>query len=278
MFRLLTLAATVFCLIYGYFWLDTNHPELQLPKSIKKESELQTLEVQYSVEQIMNLNKRTLVRNRRYTFLDSALKFYPYVLMEVKYLAPNHKTKESLLLWDLTDGEIVLNSKTWDKTHGMGDCILAGAKKEDFELLQTIHLRGGSTTVEACAKTLDKTPEQVRQLLESCSKKQLIIAKNGKVKIHLESPVLPLSPETKFTHALVTKPYQGAMRISARFSTEQITKVAKELFGEDFVLRKSTDIYLPVHAIAVQNPDGSMETSHWNGLNGKRLDSKQKRR
>ena len=46
---------------------------------------------------------------------------------EVKYTTSDDKTHESIMLWDLTDGEMVINTKNWEKTHGFGDCITADA-------------------------------------------------------------------------------------------------------------------------------------------------------
>ena len=55
------------------------------------------------------------------------------------------------------------------------------------------------------------------------------------------------------------------------FTPGQIERIAKAAFGQNFAIRTMTDVYLPVHSIIVQNPDGSIHTSHWNALNGKRL-------
>ena len=56
-----------------------------------------------------------------------------------------------------------------------------------------------------------------------------------------------------------------------RFRTSQIETTAKAAFGNDFAIRKTTEIFLPVYSIVVQNPDGSQMTTYWNALNGKKL-------
>ena len=58
---------------------------------------------------------------------------------------------------------------------------------------------------------------------------------------------------------------------AATFLPAQIERISRAAFGQNFAIRKMTDVYLPVHSIVVQNPDGSIHTSHWNALNGKRL-------
>ena len=80
-------------------------------------------------------------------------------------------------------------------------------------------------------------------------------------------------PSTKIDERLVTKPHRNAEKIPNRYSLSQIEKLCKSAFGNDFAIRKTVDLYLPVHCIVVQNPDGSLHTSHWNALNGKQMSS-----
>jgi len=53
--------------------------------------------------------------------------------------------------------------------------------------------------------------------------------------------------------------------------SEETEKVILPDRGKDFAIRKTTEIFLPVYSIVVQNPDGSQMTTYWNALNGKRL-------
>jgi hypothetical protein len=59
--------------------------------------------------------------------------------------------------------------------------------------------------------------------------------------------------------------------VKKRYRSSQIETIAKAAFGNDFAIRKTTEIFLPVYSIVVQNPDGSQMTTYWNALNGKRL-------
>jgi hypothetical protein len=56
-----------------------------------------------------------------------------------------------------------------------------------------------------------------------------------------------------------------------KFRNSQIEAIAKAAFRTDFAIRKTTEVFLPVIQIKVQNPDGSQMTSCWNALNGKRF-------
>ena len=78
-------------------------------------------------------------------------------------------------------------------------------------------------------------------------------------------------PETKLDQWLVTKQSRNTSRIPRRFHPSQIESIARAAFGNDFAIRKTTEIYLPVYSIIVQNPDGSQMSTYWNALNGKRF-------
>lgn len=276
MFRLLSMLTTLAGIGYGYFWLESHHPELKkqivdhIPTNIIG-SEIKTLEVRYSCDEIKERQKRVLLKDRRYDFLNTKLKFYPFVLMDVKYLDEHEKPKEGAILWDLTDGEIVLDTNTWDKTHGFGDCIQAGAREEEFKILQAVAKNGGVCSRKSVEISMGEESDKTNRWINQCRRKHLIYEVEGNLHIHVESPHFTSVPETKLKGALVTKSYKDATKMTPHFSTTQVQKGAKAAFGQEFVVRRTRDVYLPVHAISVQNPDGSVETTHWNGVTGKKI-------
>jgi hypothetical protein len=78
-----------------------------------------TLEARLSAKQIMEANKRKLLKDDRHHFLEPVTLFTPYLLLEIKYTKPDHTTGEGMILWDLTDGEMVMHTQGWDKYMGM---------------------------------------------------------------------------------------------------------------------------------------------------------------
>jgi len=260
------------CSIYGWWWVNRSHPEVK-----NKLAELidigyfHTLEVRYTANQIMETHQGELLKDHRHKYLEPMLKFYPYLLLEVKYTLSDEKTKESVILWDLTDGEMVLETKRWEKTHGFGDCINANAQRHEFRILSLLARKGGVIDRTGLSKALHVDSDILDAWIEGCRRKKLIVQAGNRYRIHLQNPLLAVIPETKIDERLVTKPFKKAIRIPQRFSLAQVEKVTRAAFGNDFSIRKTTDVYLPVHSISVQNPDGSIHTSHWNALNGKRL-------
>jgi hypothetical protein len=270
LFTLLSLGAAC----YGLWWLAPNKLELKSKvEEILHTGSFNTLEIHYTASQIMDANRKSLLKDNRHKYLESSMKFYPYLLLEVKYAMSEKKTREGVILWDLTDGEMVIDTKQWEKTHGFGDCINANMDRHEFKVINILAAKGGMADRETLSKTLHVENDVLDAWIESCRRKKLIVQAGNRYRLHLENPHLKILPYTKLDERLVTKPQRQADRIASRYSFSQIEKVTRSAFGNEFAIRKTTDIYLPVHCIVVQNPDGSIHTSHWNALNGKQLQS-----
>jgi hypothetical protein len=267
---LITLGATG----YGAWWLFNTQPEVKAKvEEVFNAGSFHTLELRYTADQIMQANRRELLKDNRHRFLDPSIKFLPYLLLEVKYTHSKNKTKEGVILWDLVDGEMVIDTKRWEKTHGFGDCILANADPQEFKIINVLASHSGRADREELIKALNIDNTLLNAWIESCCRKKLIVQVGNHYRLHLQHPRLYTIPSTKLDERLVTKPHRNAHRLNRRFSLAQVEKIAAAAFGSDFAVRKSTDIFLPVHCIVVQNPDGSMHISHWNALNGRRLSS-----
>lgn len=261
---------------YGAWIITNNNPQVRTKVAeILDMGHFHTLEVRYNANQIMEKHRRELLKDSRHRFLDPVLEFYPYALMEVKYTTSDSKTHESVILWDMTDGEMVMSTKNWEKTHGFGDCIAADASPQEFKILNLLSRKGGALDRDGLTKALNVEHEILDAWIDSCRKKKLIIQAGNQYRLHFQNPRLRAVPETHIDERLVTKPFKDAIRLHRRFSVSQIEKIAHSAFGQDFAIRKMTDIYLPVHSIVVQNPDGSIHTSHWNALNGQRMSRSQ---
>ncbi len=270
--KLLFFFFIVGCLGYGAFRALDKHPDLTATlEEWLPSSEFNTLEVRYTAEQIMESHKGELLKSGRHKYLETETKFYPYLLMEVKYSVSAKKTEESLILWDLSDGEMVLNTKGWEKTHGFGDCLTARTGKREFSVIRLLAKKGGSCNREDIINSLHLENETLDALIDSLKRKQLLVATGNKYRLHLENPNLKVIPVTQMHERLVTKPTKRSKKISKRFSFSQVETLTKAAFGDDFAIRHTTDVYLPVHCIVVQNPDGSLHTSLWNALNGKKI-------
>ncbi|MBY0530251.1 MAG: hypothetical protein K2P51_08730 [Rhabdochlamydiaceae bacterium] len=259
---------------YGIWFIGSTRPEVKTKiEEFLHTGTFHTLEIRYTANQIMESQRKDLLKDNRHKYLDASLKFYPYLLLEVKYLVSDDKTKEGVMLWDMTDGEMVIDTRQWEKTHGFADCINANTSAQEFKVINLLARKGGVSDREGLTKSLHVDHEVLDAWIDSCRRKKLIVQAGNKYRLHLENPRLKTLPSTKLEERLVTKSHSNTERIRRRYSLSQIEKITRAAFGTDFSIRKTTDVYLPVHCIVVQNPDGSIHTSHWNALNGKRLEA-----
>lgn len=262
----------LFSLSLGGFWSWAYLPGFRSKvEDFLSSATFQTLEVRYSAEAIMEAHRKELLKDNDHVFLEPSLKFLPYLLMDVKYTRSHDKTGEGVILWGLVDGEMVINTSTWEKTHGFTDCIASNATRQEFKIINALAAKGGAWDRDGLSKFLNIENNILDNWIDNCRKKSLIVQNGNTYRLHLQNPKLQVIPETKLEHWLVTKPTKHAHRVKKRYRPAQIEMVACAAFGNDFAIRKTTEIFLPVYSIVVQNPDGSQMTSYWNALNGKRF-------
>lgn len=256
----------------GGFWAWNQNPKFRTKvEDLLSSATFQTLEVRFSAEQIMQSHRRELLKDPQHVFLEPTLKFVPYLLMDVKYNRSQDRTGEGVILWGLVDGEMVINTGTWEKTHGFTDCIASSATRQEFKIINALASRGGAWDRDGLSKFLNIENNLLDSWVDNCRKKSLIVQNGNTYRLHLQEPKLQVIPETRLDQSLVTKPTKHAHRAKKVYRASQIENIARAAFGNDFAIRKTAEIFLPVYSIVVQNPDGSQMTTYWNALNGKKL-------
>ncbi len=256
----------------GGFWSWTYLPGFRSKiEDYLSVGSFQTLEVRYSAEHLMEAHRSELLKDSDHIYLNPVLKFVPYLLMEVKYTRAYDKTGEGVILWSLVDGEMVINTGTWEKTHGFTDCIEARATRQEFQVINALASKGGVWDREGLSKFLNIENNTLDRWIDNCRKKSLIVQTGNSYRLHLQNPRLMVISETKLEQWLVTKPTKHALRVKKRYRPSQIQEIARAAFGTDFAIRNTREVFLPVYSIVVQNPDGTVMTSYWNALNGKRI-------
>ncbi|WP_194843883.1 hypothetical protein [Candidatus Clavichlamydia salmonicola] len=252
----------------------------KIPKFMQKiaigNKEIRTLELRYSPQDIIKGSKELLVLSRQGRILDPELLFFPYLLMEVKYSKPglfkDGGTKESMILWSLVDGEMVIDSVSWEKTKGFEDCLLARASKGDFKVLKTLAQFGGAATKESVYGSLREEGERfVSKWLKACHNKKLISMNGNKLRLHVMNPLIEVDPVTYFKNPIVKQSAGDAEFLSPKYSPSRIQKMIQVAFGADFLIRKKDKVFVPVYNISTVNPDGSIQVSYWNAVTGRKM-------
>jgi hypothetical protein len=256
----------------GGWWIWNNQPDVRdAIEQYVENGEFLTLEARYTANQIMEKHRKELLADEQHTFQEPVLKFYPYLLIEAKFAQADKKTREGVILWSLNDGEMILDTDSWDKTHGFEDAINAGATRNDFKIMFALARNGGTLTRDQLQKELNLEPDSFAPLLESTLEKHLIVQNGNEVQLHFQNPKILVSPETKVKRDFVSRPYSQTQRVAKEYTRGQIEKIAQAAFGPAFTIRSVKEIFLPVHSISVVNPDGTILTSYWNALSGQRI-------
>lgn len=263
---LILLAALV--LVIGGVWAWNN---TQLFQYIQN-GEILTFEAKFTPEEVLELhNKDILGAAHQRELRETKLKFYPYLLLEVKYPSANKTSSEGVQFWSLVDGEMVLNTKTWEKTHGFEDAINANASPEDVKVMQALAKNRIGMTLDQLQKALHVDGDQVSSWVESAREKHLVVQFGKEINLHFQNPKIPLTPHTEMSESIVTQPYAETTKVTRNYSRSQIERMARAAFGHDFTIRSVKEVFLPVYSIETVNPDGSVFTSFWNAINGNRI-------
>ncbi len=228
------------------------------------------LEAKYTPEQIIKANYTSLAGIDKSDWQEPTLKYYPYLLLDVKY-TENQKSREGVLLWGLVNGEMVLNTLTWETTHGFKDCLECQASRSDFRIMQTLARHQNAMSVENLQKELQVERSTLDLWLENAKQKHLVVQKGPLIQLHFENPKLLVEPQTQVERQLVSKPSANAQKMKREFNRSQILAMVKEAFGDDLKVRNEQEVYLPVYNLKIVNADQSVYSSDWNAVTGERI-------
>jgi hypothetical protein len=229
-----------------------------------------TMEARFLPEQVVEAHRQELLGNDKRTLQNTVLKYYPYLLLDVKY--PEYsRTREGVLLWGLNDGEMVINTETWETTHGFRDCLECQATRSDFKILHVLVRHQGMISVEELQKELQVERDILNTWVDGAKRKHLIVQKGNFLQLHFENPKLLVTPQTRIKQHLVSKPIGDGQKVPRTYSRSQILEMTQAAFGSEFKIRGEQEIFLPVYSLEILNPDGSVQVSEWNALTGKRI-------
>ncbi len=270
--RFVSYTALLTILGIGSWWFWQNNTEMKdLVYRYVENGDILTLESKYTPEQIMEVRRQELIGNDKRIYQEPSYKYYPYLLLDVKYYTTDKKSREGVMLWGMEDGEIVLNTETWETTHGFKDCLDGEANRNDFKIIQALAKRQGVLTIEELQKDLHVERDTLEPWLESARNKHLIVQKGHFVQLHFENPKILVFPQTQIKQHLVSKPIIHIQRAPKKYSRHQIIKMAQAAFGSEFKIRSEQEVFLPVYSLGVLNPDGSIHLSDWNAITAQRI-------
>lgn len=231
-----------------------------------------TWEQRVSPEGLMEQHKTELLGHPlgQKSFQEPRRLYAPYLLCEVKY-TKERKSREGLLLLSLLDGEMVVGTDPWETTHGLKDCLEAGISSEEFLLLRLLAKRPDGVPLEDLQKEMKLEKEPFGVLVTGLRQKHLLVQKGPLAQLHVQEPRFAVIPESKIAQRIVLKPLTDGQKIPSVYSKASVRRMAQAVFGEEFKVKNTREIFLPVIRLQVTNPDGSTYATDWNGVTGARM-------
>ncbi len=240
----------------------------------KPNNQFLALQPLFTADQVVDTHRSELPSHKSDTKLAPALKFYPYLLLDVAYNQSGSKKREGVILWSMDNGEMVLDTSTWNVSKGFGPMLSANADENDYRVIKTIAARGSSISREQLRRLLAVDSDVLDQWTESARRKGLIVQDGNVIRLRIPDANLAMPPFTNISQRLVTKSYSDVQKQPTKFSKDQIAQAAQAAFGPDIAIHEVKEVFVPVYSISMANPDGSVETTYWNALNGRRYSLK----
>jgi hypothetical protein len=254
----------------GLFWSYHHVEQLQnVIMSPDRDESIETFETAYLPEDILAKHS-DLLPTKQHSFGPVTLFFSPHLLVQGKYSPDGRSSQLASMLWDLTNGELVLDTNGFDHTQGFSDCLMSQANADDFRILHTL-TKKGPLSKEAVVEELGIDDAIICDRIESLRKRHLVIVANDIVRLHVESPLLKVKPLTAITRPFVNRHSTHGSLISPTYSKGDIETLVKAAFGPDLAIRSSRIIYIPTYEVQINNPDGSLRKTYWNGLSSKEM-------
>lgn len=202
---------------------------------------------------------------------ETDVEYKPLLILTIKYADTAYTTGEGTLLWDLTDGEIILNTNTWEKSHGLGDCIRMGATKQDCKVVLAMARKGGQLPRESLRRALRIDADLLDQWIEQCRQKKLLVPSGNGYRLHMQNPKMPKRPITIMDETIATFTTKKVSLPQVNFDEEAISDFATAYFGSDFAIQKAEVALLPIYVFTSESSSGRLQTNRVNAVTGNTL-------
>ena len=276
--RIITILLLVFFVAAGAIYLYHHGEDLKGYIGDQMDSgEFLTIEPRFSASQIISAHTNDLITSAEQSLQEPGLKFYPYLLVEISYKNADHKPLDGILLWSLSDGELITDTETWTTTHGFEEMIAHDADAGDYKIVKALAANQGAMTRDQLQSYLSLSSRTVDDWIQKTRQKHLITQRGNQYALAQKNLEIDVKPQTKINQWLNTKPYSHAHREPARFSSTEIEKAIHSAFGGNITIRYAREVYLPIYNISIIHSDGTVRTTAWNALNGQPLTPKVKR-
>lgn len=242
----------------------------QMIRKISGFERLRVFERKFSSEQVLSY-----FPEHTYGKVAVELAFVPHTLMNVRFsqedpVKKSMVSREGEILWNLSSGEMVLNTATWSCSKGLRECLLLKAGRHDVSVMQALANLGGATSKESLARALSVKNVRADKVIKSCQKKKLIFSTGNQIGSHFQ----PLQPMQGCTTEIVSSPVwlkkpRKAALVSPQFSEDRISNLVEMIFGDNFLILSKDVVYVPVYKVFIIAKDQSERIEYINAVTGK---------
>ncbi len=261
---------------------STSHPQTLvsvkhrvdslLNRVLMKSKSIRTVESAFGEEAIIAAVKSQMPL-RGQTIGETKLFYTPFLLVDVKHVSKDRmSTKESSMLWDLLEGELVLSLDSFQTTSGFRDCINSQANSKDFYFLHSLaQEESKSLSIAQLVSICGLRENEVMKEIESLRRRHLVTFRNGVVRLHITIPFFQVEPWTHLSKPFVQKNVPTYSLIPESFSQKSVEKCITHAYGQDVAVLHSEFVWLPIWQISLQNSDSSIQMVFWNAISGNEL-------
>ncbi|WP_236574869.1 hypothetical protein [Chlamydia sp. 17-3921] len=207
------------------------------------------------------------------TFVE--LNFIPHVLMRVRFSKEdlskrNMVSQEGEILWSLVNGEMVLNTGTWACSKGFQECLLLNADKQDIYVMQALAGLGGAASKDSLIQALAMKNLRAEKVIKECHKKKLVFASGSHISTHFQQlhPIKGCITTLHNPPVWLQKPV-GSVFFPAQYSEDKVLRLVRMIFGSNFLILRSSTVYVPVYKVFLVSSDNSVRIEYVNGVTGK---------
>ncbi|AAP04824.1 membrane protein [Chlamydia caviae] len=280
-----TFVGSLFCGVFLWDNVPCAHKAMQVTASysvnvfekscrfVRKVSGFERLRVferKFSPEQVLAFFPEHIEGNA-----SIELTFVPHTLMHVRFSKEDAAKKtmvsqEGDILWNLANGEMVLNTGAWSYSKGFRECLMLKAGKQDVSVMQTLANLGGAATKDSLAQALSMKNIRADKVIRACQKKKLIFSTGSQIGSHFQQ-LQPIKGCTTIIHSSpvwLRRP-RGSSMVSPQFSEDRVSNLAGMIFGNNFLILNKAVVYVPVYQVSLMAADNSVRIEYINAVTGK---------
>lgn len=185
----------------------------------------------------------------------SCIMYVPHIVVEIKVVNQRQEVETIHQLWDLSDGEVVLNTGKWKKTKGLEDLMMSNIDNNTYRIALALAHKDMPMTTEDISKETGIDLQEVRIAIEKSKSLDVFFVNNNEVRLAINSPILPDFPATDNISLLLSTVNYASKNAKIKEEVHKEEKIIellnKKLFGNNYKVKSIKKLYIPVTQVII---------------------------